>query len=98
MVPTPAWFNGAAAGSIGALSLAFIAAWTTEYLAVPHLERMGLSPAVIGDRAPEDAQCLALPEIRPELSPLFSTIPPTWTMTSSRPATILRSSRIVEER
>ena len=51
-------------------------AWGRAHEMRDGLERMGLSPAVIGDRAPEDAQCLALPPIRPELSPLLSSIPP----------------------
>jgi fructoselysine-6-P-deglycase FrlB-like protein len=50
-------------------------AWGRAHEMRDGLERMGLSPAVIGDRAPEDAQCLALPDIRPELSPLLTSIP-----------------------
>ncbi|MBA3687536.1 MAG: SIS domain-containing protein [Chloroflexi bacterium] len=50
-------------------------AWGRAHEMRDGLERMGLSPAVVGDRAPEDSQCLALPEIRAELSPLLTSIP-----------------------
>lgn len=40
------------------------------------LERMGLVPALVGDAPHSDADHLALPLIRPELSPLVSSIPP----------------------
>lgn len=51
-------------------------AWGRAHEMRDGLKRMGLTPAVIGDRAPEDAQCLVLPAIRGELCPLLSSIPP----------------------
>lgn len=51
-------------------------AWGRAHEMRDGLQRMGVAPAVIGDRAPEDTQCLALPSIRGELSPLLSSIPP----------------------
>ncbi len=51
------------------------------------LERMGLSPSVVGDRALDGAEDLKLPEIRSDLSPLLTSIPPqvlAYTFTTRR--------------
>lgn len=42
------------------------------------LQRMGLAPVLLGDGPFDDADSLELPAIRPELSPLLTSIPPQW--------------------